>query len=438
MKKRAFQTRPVQSVRIDDIKSKVLELGASVGNDVSKAEFVVCVRYGDGTFERPWKAHSTKDMELLMGLLKELNQIRAVPIGLESTGTYGDALRQALTDAGLDVRRVSGAACEAYAETFDGVPSQHDAKDAAIIAELVAFGKSQPWPWRAGSSQEQELECWVQWLTIQQETEQAWLGRIEAWLGRHWPELTELIELGTATLVRVLSEYGDPAALVRDAEAKRKLARWGGSFLVPEKIAAILESARRTVGVRVTPAMAEQVQRFAAEVQCCRTEKDRALKKMAELAGDHAVIQALATVVGFTTACVAWVTVGDVRDYSSGAAYRKAMGLNLKERSSGKHKGQLKITKRGSGLLRRWLYFAALRLSQKAEIKPWYEAKKKKENGRAGKALVAIMRKLPLAMYQVAARGARYDESLLFPGSPLPTAPRDKRVREPDESLARA
>jgi transposase len=429
MKKRAFQTRHVQLVRVDEISAKVLELGATIGHDISKAELVVCLRYGDGTFERPWKAHSTRDLGILVDLLKQLNQVRPVPIGLESTGTYGDALRQALTDAGLDVRRVSSTACATYAETFDGVPSQHDAKDAAIIAELVAFGKSRPWPWQVGSSQEQALECWVQWLTIQQETEQCWLGRVEAWLGRHWPELTGLMSLGTATLLRVLSEYGDPAALSRDAEAKRKLARWGGSFLVPEKIEAVLESARRTVGVRVTPAMAEQVQRFAREVQRCRTEEDRALKEMAQLAGDHAVIQALATVVGFATACIAWVTLGDVRDYSSGPAYRKAMGLNLKERSSGKHKGQLKITKRGSGLLRRWLYFAAMRTSRHVEVNPWYEAKKKKENGRAGKALVAIMRKLALAMYRVGAQGASYEARLLFPAEPLSKRHR-KRVPE--------
>lgn len=430
MKKRPFQTRHVQSVRVDEISAKVVELGATVGSDVSKAELVVCLRYGDGTFERPWKAHSTRDLGLLVDLLKQLNQVRPVPIGLESTGTYGDALRQSLTDAGLDVRRVSSTASATYAETFDGVPSQHDGKDAAIIAELVAFGKSRPWPWQVGSSQEQELECWVQWLAIHQETEQCWLGRVEAWLGRHWPELTGLLSLSTATLMRVLLEYGDPAALGRDAEAKRNLARWGGSFLVLEKIEAVLESARRTVGVRVTPAMAEQVQRFAREVQRCRTEKDRALQEMAQLAADHAVIQALATVVGLPTACVAWVTLGDVRNYSSGPAYRKAMGLNLKERSSGKHKGQLKITKRGSGLLRRWLYFAAMRASQKAEVNRWYEAKKKKENGRAGKALVAIMRKLALAMYQVGARGASYEAGLLFPAAPVSQSGRGKCVRE--------
>ncbi len=36
--------------------------------------------------------------------------------------------------------------------------------------------------------------------------------------------------------------------------------------------------------------------------------------------------------------------VGTPVDYPNPHSYLKALGLNLKERSSGKHKGQLKIT----------------------------------------------------------------------------------------------
>jgi transposase len=95
------------------------------------------------------------------------------------------------------------------------------------------------------------------------------------------------------------------------------------------------------------------------------------------------------------------------------------MGLNLKERSSGRFQGQLKITKRGPGRVRRWLYFAAMRACQLPEVNPWYEAKKQRENNRGRKALVAIMRKLSLALYQVGARGAKYEARKLFPGGPL-------------------
>ena len=53
------------------------------------------------------------------------------------------------------------------------------------------------------------------------------------------------------------------------------------------------------------------------------------------------------------------------------------MSLNLKERSSGQHQGQLKITKRGSSVARRWLFFAALRIAPSGVVRPWFEAKKK-------------------------------------------------------------
>jgi hypothetical protein len=37
---------------------------------------------------------------------------------LESSGTYGDAVRQALSDVGLEVHRVSAKAVKDQAETF--------------------------------------------------------------------------------------------------------------------------------------------------------------------------------------------------------------------------------------------------------------------------------------------------------------------------------
>ena len=83
---------------------------------------------------------------------------------MESTGTYGDALRQALTDARLNVHRVSGKATHDYAEIFDNVPSNHDGKDAAIIAELAAMNKSWPWLHEQRNEQDAQMAYWVDWL----------------------------------------------------------------------------------------------------------------------------------------------------------------------------------------------------------------------------------------------------------------------------------
>ena len=69
-------------------------------------------------------------------------------------------LRQAVTDAKLTAHRVSGKAVHDYAEIFDGVPSQHDGKDAAMVAELAAIGKSSPWPYEPLTEIDQELHIW--------------------------------------------------------------------------------------------------------------------------------------------------------------------------------------------------------------------------------------------------------------------------------------
>jgi len=105
---------------------------------------------------------------------------------------------------------------------------------------------------------------------------------------------------------------------------------------------------------------------------------------------------------------------GDPRQFDSGAAYRKAMGLNLVERSSGEEVGRLHISKRGSARARRWLYFAALRMVQRVGVRSWYEAKKARDSDEAMRALVAVMRKLALALYQVGARQERFDSRRLF------------------------
>ncbi len=122
----------------------------------------------------------------------------------------------------------------------------------------------------------------------------------------------------------------------------------------------------------------------------------------------------MGAVVGTVTACVLWVQLGNPQDYHCGAAYRKAMGLNLKERSSGRWQGQLKISKRGSSVVRRWLYLAALRWVRQEPVRTWYLRQKAQRRGAAKLALVGVMRKLALALYRVGGRGEPFDGVRLY------------------------
>ena len=107
-------------------------------------------------------------------------------------------------------------------------------------------------------------------------------------------------------------------------------------------------------------------------------------------------------------------TQGRPQDYPDAGSYLKSLGLNLKERSSGKFQGQLKITKRGPGIARLYLYFAALRwLYRDPIIQAWYQRKVARDGGHKGKAIVAIMRKLAKALWYVA-QGVAFDSRKLF------------------------
>jgi transposase len=86
--------------------------------------------------------------------------------------------------------------------------------------------------------------------------------------------------------------------------------------------------------------------------------------------------------------------------------------LNLKEKSSGRLKGQLKITKRGSSIARKYFYLAALRLIQNDPlVKQWYD--EKKDPKAKMKTVIALMRKLAKAVWHVG-RGEAFDASKLF------------------------
>lgn len=415
MKKRAYRSIAVKDVDVAEVLSWLGSGDTWVGLDVSKHDIQAVVRNAHGDMQRPWRVPQPGGIPRFVEIVKELAAGRRLIVALESTGTYGDAVRQALGDAGVEVHRVRGTAVRDYAEIFDGVPSQHDGKDAAIVAELAAIGKSEPWPCGPLSPEESRLKGEVLWMDTQQEILQLWVGRMEALLARHWPEATTFLELTSGTLRGILEEYGSPAALAEDPQAAERIAGWGRGFLKPQKIEHLLASARTTVGVRMSEDEVKLMRRVAGEACEAQKKVDRSKRLLEQATAENETLQRMAQAVGRVTACVLFVLLGDPREYSSGAAYRKALGLNLRERSSGKHTGHLKITKRGPSLARRWLYFSAMRAVQTGPVRAWYERKKLRDQGRGGKGMVAVMRKLALAVHAVAVRNEDYDPGRLFP-----------------------
>ena len=139
-----------------------------------------------------------------------------IEVILESTSTYGDALRYQLKRAGFDVYQISTKRVSDAREVFDGVLSMHDAKAATVIAELHRRGLSQPW--RERSEAERTLGAQRREYELHQSHHHRNQNRLEAYLSRHWPEVLAELSLDSVTLEQLMITYGDPAQIAAHAE----------------------------------------------------------------------------------------------------------------------------------------------------------------------------------------------------------------------------
>ena len=417
MRRQVYSSRRLSAKDFVRFVSQVGPAPVAIGVDVSKRELVLMVRRGPGDFLGPLCAANplqVREVAELVGLLAARGPVQ---VAMEPSGTYGDALRQALSDAGRELRKVGAKRSHDYAEVFDGVPSQHDGKDAAVIAELCAIGKSSPWAYEPPDEGQSRMRLLVEWIDGQDRVRRMWLGRMEAILARHWPEATGVLPLRSATLLKALEHYRGPADLAADALAVQKLLGWGGSLLKREKAEALVESARSTLGVRQNRADRDRLGRVACQAIAAWQELRRSRAELKQLAEGNRVIASQAAAVGVATACVLWARLGDPNDYPAAAAYRKAMGLNLAERSSGQHKGPMHISKRGDPMVRRWLHMAALRMvNAHAPVRDYYRGKRAGHGGSHRYAITTVVRRLAVAMYKVAVRDQPFDPARLFAG----------------------
>src|SRR5260370_34408196 len=123
MRRKAYRAMRVKDVEVERLTEGKAGEPISVGIDMGKCNFFAVCRWPDGAFERPWKNDNPGDILEFVGLLERLGLGRKRLVAVESSGTYEDALRQALSDDGIGVQRVSGQAALGSACARQRVPS---------------------------------------------------------------------------------------------------------------------------------------------------------------------------------------------------------------------------------------------------------------------------------------------------------------------------
>ena len=377
--------------------------------DVAKKEQYGLLSTADGEVSVLLKWNHPEQTGHLLSILKDLDC--PITVVMESTGTYGDALRYQFRQNGFEVDQISAKRVSDAREVYDGVPSLHDAKAATVITRLHREGLSRPW--RESTDDERRLDALRREYDLHQSQYQRNQNRLEAYLSRHWPEVLYLLSLDSVTLEHLLIEYGTPERIAEaSSEAAKNMRSWGKSGLTQDKIERVIQSAANTLGQPCIESERQYLQALAEEMRHSRLQQKKAKQALETIIKSDDELRQLGYILGMVTTAVLISCRLDPRHYDCARSYQKAFGLNLKEKSSGQYVGQLKITKRGSSMARFYLYFAALRLiHQDPVVKLWYQ---RKVDPRAkNKTVIALMRKLAKASWYVA-RGERFDASKLL------------------------
>jgi len=262
-----------------------------------------------------WGWRAPDDTRKFVSLVSSLAEVARVEVVLEPTGTYGDPLRSLFGALSIPVFKVSAKHTHDAAEIYDGVPSQHDAKCAAIIGWLHCLGRSSLWT--EESTDIRDLTAAVDVMVLFDKQEQACLGRLEGKLARHFPELSVILDLGSATLLALVEQFPDPASIkAQPAAARDLMRRVGGSLLAETKIELVIAAASTSTGVPMSAGERRMMTVLARETDRQRKEGNAAAKQVEKVGKELEPVMRMSEVVGKKTAAVVFVAAGDPNAYA--------------------------------------------------------------------------------------------------------------------------
>jgi transposase len=414
-KKRTYSSTDVEKLDLLAV-VQMLTIGCIVSVDVAKTKFVAAIATVAGVVIKIVRFSHPRQTLAFLRVIEALRDAELAPrIVMEPTGTYGDALRYQCHQRGVSVEMMSPKHTHDFAEVLDGVPSMHDPKAAVALARLAAIKPARAWS--PESEERRDVRAVLDRRWPMSTTHTVYHGHLEAMLARHWPELGSLIDVHEQrSWMTLLQQYPGPRAVaVASEDAAKTLHKASRGRLGAERVTAIVETAKTSLGVPMTKGEETKLRCIVEQIEQQTKGLDAIDQELAKMVANNEEMSRLAAVVG--PACAASIVshVGAPTSFATPAALEKAMGLNLKVKSSGEGEGKLHITKRGPAQVRQLLYLAVLRLLQSDPVVAAWCHARKSYGGESGKrkAIVAVMRKLVRALWHVA-RGSAFDASKLF------------------------
>lgn len=407
-----------QNKKISQINEDTLIVGVDIG---STTHYARAFNWRGIEISKVYKFKNCRDQfeRFLhwMQTLSNANGMNKIFVGLEPTGHYWFNLGQFLEKSSIQICMVNPYHVKQTKELDDNNQTKNDQKDPKVIAKLVTEGRySFPY-----------VPCGVyaDMRILNNERLRsskkliACKNQIERWLSIYFPEYKTIFKNIEATSSLIILERAclPEDVLAMGSEAINAL--WRAEKLRAvgmKKAARLVEAAKNSIGQSCGLKAARlQLKLLLQEYRNQLELEAQIMAEIEELLPEIPGSQELLKIKGIGIKAVAGfiAEVGDVGRFNSPKQIQKLAGLSLKENSSGKHKGETTISRRGRARLRGILFNAVIPLLATNEsfqaIHSHYT--KRDENPLKRKqSVVAICCKLIRVFYTILKRGAVYDE----------------------------
>lgn len=381
---------------------KINKKSLIVALDVAQEKHVVYIRSSDGREEKPFVVFNRREeYEQMWGRIsqaKEAYGLEEVVVGFESTGPYAEPLVHYLMKKEVKLVQVNPMHTKRVKELRGNSPNKTDEKDPQVIADIIELGNYLTVVIPEGTVAELRRLTQARERAVGRRT--MLVNQVHGLVSVIFPEFVMVMkDIKTKTAYYLLKHCPRPQDIVdlgyeRLEEALKKTSR---GRMGKDRAEALYEGAVSTVGVREGQgSIVFEIKQLVAGIEETERLLDEMEEKMREYLKEIPYSRYMLSIQGVGEVTVAGLIgeVGDFRKYRTIAEITKLAGLDLFEVSSGKHKGERHISKRGRPLMRKLLFYAAINVVRKGRIMhERYERYILRGMPRI-KALVAIARKL--------------------------------------------
>ncbi len=346
---------------------------------------------------------------------KTSNHLEEVVVGFESTGAYGEPLVHYLRQKPVKLVQVNPVHTKRMKELQGNSPEKTDRKDPKVIADIISLGHALSVVIPEGAAAELRRLTLARERTIQRRT--ALYNQIQDLVFILFPEFLQVMrDVKTQSARYLLRHYPTPQDMVACGSEGLALIlkRVSRGKLGKARAQALYDAAAQSVGLQEgRKGILLEMGEILSALEDCNRFIEKLEEEMLPYLEQIPYSDSLLSVKGIGAVTVAGL-IGEVGDFHQFHTLREVMklaGLNLFEISSGKHKGNRHISKRGRPVLRKLLYFAAINTIRKGGVMHASYQRYLERGMPRTKALIAIARKLLRILFALVRDHSQYVES---------------------------